>query len=128
MYSFGPKVNNYVIHDLVKRIRTTHFPNRLNVGDCITVCVLVASVLKYERGYPVLLVHGSHDGCLHTWLQLGDTQIDPATDCLTNSDGRELVELVAGKGYLVRDTEPFFLKNYFNGLTVSQLKEQYLAA
>lgn len=128
MHSFGPKVNDYAVHGLVKRIRMRHYPSRLSVGDCITVCLLVASILKYELGYPVSLVHGSQNDCLHTWLKVADTQIDPATDCLNDSDGRELVELVEGKGYLAHEIEPFFLNNYHSDLTVSQLKEQTLAA
>lgn len=110
---------------LIADIRKRYFPNKLVVGNCIDICILVGAILKYELGFKIDLVHGALNGCLHTWLSVNGIHIDLSTDCTTVNDKRDFVTFINIKEYRVDVIEVFDLKDFFKDMTLNQLKDHY---
>jgi hypothetical protein len=108
---------------LITGIRNEYFPNKLVVGNCINVCILIAAILKHELDYSVSLVYGTLNGCHHTWLSVSGIHIDPSTDCADVKDDRSFVTFINIKEYRVDEIDAFDLKDFFHDMTLSQLKK-----
>ena len=73
-------LNEFLLLGLVRRLRQKYFPKKLNVGSCITVCLIIGYILSTRHHKTVRIVDGSCGDCYHSWLEIDQINIDPARD------------------------------------------------
>lgn len=111
--------------ELVRALRNYYFPNRLEVGDCITVAILVGAILQSHYSKRIELVNGKLNYCYHTWLSVEGEQIDPCLDCTLEADFMDPVCSAVTAGYAATEKTVLDTADYCPGLTLKEIVKTF---
>lgn len=107
--------------DLVRSLRSYHFPDRLEVGDCISVTILIGAILQSQYSKSVEVVNGRLNNCYHTWLCVDGERIDPCLDCTLEPDFVDAVGAATTESYTIIDKIELNINDYCPGMTLQEI-------